>query len=165
MGEQDLWLFELVPRVNRLQNIALKDMNPALTFRQFRLLKRVEQGHRTITAIAAVGTLSLPTISESIESLVKKRLLRREDNPEDRRTSQLVLTELGLRAVNEAQGLLDDVSEWLLGGMSAMGYQELRTVGRTLDTRVVELLQKLRGTDRQLAELIGASSDSIRLPI
>jgi DNA-binding MarR family transcriptional regulator len=46
----------------------------SLTYRQHRILVRVSEGHTSLAAIAALGNLTLPTVPESVDGLVRRGL-------------------------------------------------------------------------------------------
>jgi MarR family transcriptional regulator, organic hydroperoxide resistance regulator len=139
-----LWLFELAPRLTRLENAVLQDVEPGLTFRQYRILRRVVEGETTITAIGKHATITLPAISESVDGLVRKGLLERHTDVRDRRAANLVLTEDGHRALDEAQQRLDVLAESILDGMSARRRQQLRRDVTHVRDRVTALLRDRR---------------------
>jgi len=112
-------LVSTAARLSRLYGKALGQLEVSLTFRQHRLLLRVAQGHRSLAALAAFGNLTLPTVSESVEVLVRRELLRRDRNPEDRRVMLLALTPLGQAANQAAEAALAQVNEALLADISA----------------------------------------------
>src|SRR5688572_9659618 len=72
-------------RLSRLYGRVLGQLDTPLTFRQHRLLRRVDEGHTSLAALAAFGNLTVPTVSESIEGLVRRGLLNRQENPQNRR--------------------------------------------------------------------------------
>jgi DNA-binding MarR family transcriptional regulator len=139
-----LWLFELAPRLTRLENAVLQDVEPGLTFRQYRILLRVVEGETTITAIGKHATITLPAISESVDGLVRKGLLERHTDTRDRRAANLVLTEAGRRALDDAQRRLDVLAESILEGMPARRRQQLRRDVSQLRDRVTALLRDRR---------------------
>lgn len=107
-------LFELAPRLTRLENAVLRGVTPPLTFRQYRLLQRVAQGHRTVTALGRLATISLPAVSESVDVLVRKRLLERRADERDRRASVLEVTDAGRRALASGDALLAETARRIL---------------------------------------------------
>lgn len=139
-----LWLFELAPRLTRLENAVLQDVDPALTFRQYRILRRVVEGETTITAIGRHATITLPAISESVDGMVRKGLLERHTDVRDRRAAHLVLTDAGRRALDEAQRRLDVLAETILEGMSPRRRQQLRRDTSLVRDRVTALLRERR---------------------
>ncbi|QBI20496.1 MarR family transcriptional regulator [Egibacter rhizosphaerae] len=112
-----LALFELAPRLTRLENSVLREVDPPLTFRQYRILGRVAEGHTTLTALGKLATISLPAVSESVEGLVRKGLLQRTADTHDRRAVQLQLTTEGEKSLEDAQRLLEAAARELLAGL------------------------------------------------
>ena len=150
----DLWLFELVPRIQRLQDIALRDMEPSITFGQFRLLQRVAEGRDTLTAIAQASTLSLPTLSERIEGTVKKGLLRRKSSPADGRAWILILTRKGSTTIAEATERLQLLHQWMLGASGHPSYRTFRRTGVELDEKLIVLLRDLERGQMTFSEAV-----------
>jgi DNA-binding MarR family transcriptional regulator len=118
-------LFELAPRLNRLLDTGFKQLEPSLTFGQYRTLRRVGEGYRTLTAIHQVGTLSLPALSQRIEGLARKGLIRRRLNRNDRRSATLSLSDEGRRILREGEDLLVQLSNRLLRDMSGEDAQAI----------------------------------------
>ncbi len=138
-----LRLFELAPRITRLENAVLAGATPALTFRQFRLLTRISQGLTTITQLGRIATISLPAISESVEGLVRKGLVVRTTDPDDRRAVNLALTDEGEEALRTGEELLADAAAQLLEEISPSGRERLTVDLERISERVAEAL--LRG--------------------
>lgn len=136
------WLFDIAPRLTRLENQALQTVGPGLTFRQYRILCRVEEGSRTISEIGRLATLSLPAISESAEGLVRKGLLAREINTADRRSAPLALTAAGRRAMKEADLVLDSLAQELLDDLNE---SEVTSFQQNVSTVSVRVIERLRG--------------------
>lgn len=140
----NLWLFELAPRLTRLENAVLQAVEPGLTFRQYRILRRVAEGEATITAIGNSATITLPAISESVDGLVRKGLLERHTDARDRRASNLVLTTEGHRALADAQARLDDLAESILANMGSDRREQLRRDVSRVRDRVTAMLREPR---------------------
>jgi DNA-binding MarR family transcriptional regulator len=134
-------LFQLAPRLTRLENLLLKDLPVALTFRQYRLLLRVSEGASTLTELRAPSTLTLSAVSESVDGLVQRGMLGRVADPRDRRAVTISLTEPGRRALGEAQEILDRLSGDLFADLPGGDLAGLAlTLGAVTD-RVTERLQ------------------------
>jgi DNA-binding MarR family transcriptional regulator len=149
-----LWLFELAPRIVRLQDLMMREIDPPITFGQFRLLQRVAEGRNTLTAISKASTLATPTLSERIESTVRKGLLKRKAVPGDRRASLLIITPLGQRCMDEAQEKLRDLAQWMLRDFDAAQHDAFRTYGRELDARLIALLRELLEPEASLLDAV-----------
>jgi len=139
-----LALLELAPRLTRLENSVLGDVDPPLTFRQYRLLERISQGHTTITALGRLATITLPAVSESVDVLVRKGLLARGPSARDRRESHLAVTEPGLRALSAARAALDDLASTVLSGVLPRRRTTLARDVRAVSARVTEELNAVR---------------------
>ena len=62
--------------------------------------------------------LAPATVSELVESLVKKDFLQRVQNPEDRRAVQITLTPHGQTLLDESIKRVESLCEKLLNGLS-----------------------------------------------
>jgi DNA-binding MarR family transcriptional regulator len=139
-----LALLELAPRLTRLENSVLGDVDPPLTFRQYRLLERISQGHTTITALGRLATITLPAVSESVEVLVRKGLLSRGPSERDRRESHLAVTDVGARALADARTALDALAATVLTGVNPRRRATLARDARAVNVRVTEELNAVR---------------------
>lgn len=81
-----------------MSTILLSSLEVPLTFRQYRTLTRVASGCTSPSQLAAIGILSLPTVSENVEILVRRGLMTTSQSASDRRVVVLQVTEEGLRA-------------------------------------------------------------------
>ena len=140
----------------RLQDIALRDINPSITFGQFRLLECVSEGYDTLTALAQISTLALPTLSERIEVTVKKGLLRRKSSSIDGRTWILMLTKKGEVTMLQASKRLRALHLWMLGNCDGKSYRTFRRVGIELDQRLILLLRDLERGKSSFTKTIGS---------
>lgn len=139
-----LALLELAPRLTRLENSVLGDVDPPLTFRQYRLLERISQGHATITALGRLATITLPALSESVDVLVRRGLLTRGSGVRDRRESPLEVTDLGSRALRDARAALDDLAASVLAEILPRRRRTLARDVRAVSARVTEALNTAR---------------------
>jgi len=73
----------------------------------------------TLKELAEAMKLAPATVSELVESLVKKNFLQRVQNPEDRRAVQITLTDHGQTLLNECIKCVDSLCEKLLAGLTA----------------------------------------------
>lgn len=124
-------MVSVAARLTRLYAKVLAQQENALTFRQQRLLMRVREGHSSLATLAAFGNLTVPTVSESIDVLVRRELMTRTENPENRRAMLLRLTPLGERACDAAGAALDEVNRVLLAEVSD---RQLTALHKSLDT-------------------------------
>ena len=73
----------------------------------------------TLKELAEAMKLAPATVSELVESLVKKNFLQRVQNPEDRRAVQITLTPHGQTLLDESIRCIDTLCEKLISGLSA----------------------------------------------
>lgn len=143
----DPWLtelFHLAPRIIRVTDAALRGLSPPLTYRQFRLLQRISQGHTTLTQIGRVATLSLPSISEALDVLAGKQLIDRRQDGDDRRSSRLLLTPLGRSLLEDGNSVLAELSDELLEGVDDDDRRLVRDVLGVVGERVAKRLHRER---------------------
>ena len=80
------------------QSVLREALHSQLTWSQLKLLKLVSlAGGHTIGALAASLGVSAAAASKAADKLVRRRLLRRPESRDDRRESELSLTETGRR--------------------------------------------------------------------
>ena len=73
----------------------------------------------TLKELAEAMKLAPATVSELVESLVRKNFLQRVQNPEDRRAVQITLTEYGQTLLDECTQRVDSLCADLLNGLTA----------------------------------------------
>ena len=73
----------------------------------------------TLKELAESMKLAPATVSELVESLVKKDFLQRVQNPEDRRAVQITLTPHGQTLLDESIKRVESLCEKLLNGLSS----------------------------------------------
>lgn len=134
-------------RLNRLHGKSLGRLAVPLTYRQHRILVRVSEGHTSLAAVAAFGNLTLPTVSESVDGLVRRGLLTRKARDGDRRAVQLGLTPLGRSACVAGQLALGEVTENLIRDLSAEQRHQLRASLTTIfEAATTHFRAELSGT-------------------
>jgi DNA-binding MarR family transcriptional regulator len=115
-------------RLTRLQTEILSRLEVPLTIRQYRILSRVGAGHTSLTALCRLAHRNPPTMSESVNKLVKQGLLTRETGTSDRRRMELALTDAGRAAAEAARGALEKFSTELTAGLDEPIRDELFAV-------------------------------------
>lgn len=103
-------------RLLRAQQLILMNLDPPLTYRQYRILARIHGGETSAAALRRIMGLSAPAMSESVESLVRRGFLRREPSAEDRRAIVLDMTDAGHRAFQEADRQVMQLAEQVMQG-------------------------------------------------
>ncbi|MFC5847758.1 MarR family transcriptional regulator [Deinococcus petrolearius] len=78
-----------------MQELQGEKQEQELSFSQVAALHQLRDREMTVTALAERTSLSLPAASHLAERLVRRELLRRTENPDNRREKRLALTDLG----------------------------------------------------------------------
>lgn len=105
-----------------------------VTMAQFRSMALLNQGSRTLNALAAQHEVSAPTMSRLISTLVERGWVQREPDPADRRQVILSLTPTGER---------------IWEGISCRGVEHLAEVlGALTEDELVGLERALGGLSR-----------------
>lgn len=130
-------LVELGPPLARLLNDLTAVTEPKLTYRQYRILLRVAQGHDSLTQLAQLAAISMAAMSESVEGLSRRGLIDRVVDERDRRRVRLALSDAGegaLRRAGEQLGVLtDDLARTLLAD-TALRAADVERLTSTLGT-------------------------------
>jgi len=136
-------LIQLAQVIVRLEELVLQDIS--ISYRQMRIIKHVHGGVESATALGAYFGVTAPAISETLESLVKKGLLRREPHPDDRRSVRLLLTEAGEKMYRRSQAAEDDLSLEILETVSDTDLKRLEMlVAAMLERNQDRLIMKRR---------------------
>ncbi|MGQ0743331.1 MAG: MarR family winged helix-turn-helix transcriptional regulator [Acidimicrobiales bacterium] len=80
----------------------------AVSLAQYRVLRSVADGGDRASRLADLLTLARPTITEIVNGLVERGLLRRCEVASDRRACRLVLTPAGEQAIGAAEESMAD---------------------------------------------------------
>ena len=101
-----------------------------ITVEQFHVLRFVRRGTESLSDLAAAKNISRPAMSQAVEVLVKKGLLTRVQNTQDRRYVELALTDDG-------NNLLDTVFRetrtWMKERMNKLSTSELETIVNAME--------------------------------
>lgn len=108
-------LMVVAARIARLQTELLDDLDQPLTVRQYRIMARMFEGHTTLTVLAKLARRTLPTMSKSVDALVKRGLIRRVPDEHDRRATRLELTADGEDLLHAADDAMTGLRELLCG--------------------------------------------------
>ena len=122
-------LMRLATRLERLQTEALGWLSEPVTFRQYRILMRVQEGNTSLTHLAQAIRRSMPTVSASVDTLVKRGLLTREPSPGNRRQVTLAVTDRGRDVLAEGRVTLEGLTSQLTSDLSK---SDRETLTRTL---------------------------------
>jgi DNA-binding MarR family transcriptional regulator len=112
-------LIALGSRLHRLYAETIEGLSVPLSVQQYRILDRVGLGVSTLSKLAELARRQPPTISKSVDSLVRQGLLNRAESPGDRRATALTLTPGGTALLTEAHEALDRLARWLVDASGA----------------------------------------------
>ena len=100
-----------------------------ITVEQFHVLRYVRRGPGSMSELATAKNISRPAISQAVDVLVKKGLLTRVQNVQDRRYVELALTEAGN---NLLETLFKETRKWMKTRMSDLSAEELETIAKAM---------------------------------
>ncbi len=106
-------LIRLGSRLHRLYAETIEALSTPLSVQQYRILDRVGLGVSSLGQLAELARRQPPTISKSVDSLVRQGLVTRAEGATDRRATALSLTPRGAALLREAHGELDRLARWL----------------------------------------------------
>jgi DNA-binding MarR family transcriptional regulator len=96
-----------------------------ITVVQFHILRRIRKGTDSVSKLADDRHTSRPAISRAVDVLVKKGLVLRTQNPEDRRNIQLSLTDGGAALL---EALFNNTRQWMAEELSVLNDDELHSI-------------------------------------
>lgn len=139
-------LISVAARLNRTSSILLAYLDVPLTFRQYRTLRRIAGGYTSLGQLARRGNLSLPTVSENIDGLVKRGLVRTEQSETDRRAIVLHATDAGRAAAEAGHRALSDLVGSLLNGFTTAQRASLQDALQEIyDSATIYFAENLEG--------------------
>jgi DNA-binding MarR family transcriptional regulator len=112
-------LLRLGSRLHRLYAETIEGLSTPLSVPQYRILDRVGLGVTSLGQLAELARRQPPTISKSVDSLVRQGLLTRAEAATDRRATALGLTPRGAALLREAHEALDRLARWLAEAAAA----------------------------------------------
>lgn len=119
-------------RLHRLQIERLGELRVPLTLRQYRILQRINEGYTSVSDLSRLAHRSVPTVSESVDGLIKRGLLVRAGSEADRRAVVLSLTPAGNKARKAAEKCLAELAESVFGSLSASKQKVLGELARRM---------------------------------
>ena len=109
----------------------------ALAPTQMGMLMKVAMGPCTMSTLARYQAVSLPTISKSVDMLVRRRWLERWVDKHDRRQTMVRLTAEGRRVLNDIKKRNQKHVGQRLAGLTAPEREQLAAVTRMLSRVLV----------------------------
>ena len=93
---------------SQIRRIAVEKFQ--MTEEQFQVLRRICKGSASVSALAEASQTSRSAVSKAVDALVRRGLVTRSQDPEDRRNVPLALTDEGQRVM---AGVYDETEQWL----------------------------------------------------
>jgi DNA-binding MarR family transcriptional regulator len=128
-------ILRIVEEIYKMIGPAVPDewLSSDLTVTQFRLLLVLHTfGPLRMSDIAARLKVTLPTTTIIVDNLVRKNLVQREANPQDRRLVICILSPEGQALINKLWGSGQMIIEKLLEGLTAAQMQKATEVADLL---------------------------------
>jgi DNA-binding MarR family transcriptional regulator len=125
--------WEAVPTVwdrvrNHLRNTATSQLN--ITVGQFHILRYIRRGNNTVGQLANIRQISRSAVSQSVELLVEKGYVCRQERSEDRRYVRLELTDKGTELLNIVYA---ENHKWIMNKLSSLTPEELNCMLKGLE--------------------------------
>jgi DNA-binding MarR family transcriptional regulator len=117
---------------NQIRHIAIEKFQ--MTEQQFQVLRHIRKGKTSGSALAETSLISRSAISKSVDALVRRGLVIRNMDSEDRRHIPLALTEKGQRVM---ESILSESKIWL-----STRFQDLDPEEMDILVRGMEILRK-----------------------
>ena len=105
-----------------------------LTVEQFQVLRRIRRGSASVSALAEASQTSRSAVSKAVDALVRRGLVARSQDPDDRRNLPLALTDEGQHVLS---AIYAEAEEWLAARFARLTADEL-----SLSLQAMEILQK-----------------------
>jgi DNA-binding MarR family transcriptional regulator len=93
-----------------------------MTEQQFQVLRRIRKGSLSVSALAEASQTSRSAVSKAVDSLVRRGLVARSLNQQDRRNLPLALTDEGQRVMDL---IYDEAEAWLSSRFARLTAEEI----------------------------------------
>ncbi|HKZ44481.1 MAG TPA: MarR family transcriptional regulator [Anaerolineales bacterium] len=97
---------------------------------QFQVLRRIRRGSTSVSSLAEVSGTGLPSVSKVVDTLVKRGLVVRSQDPSDRRKVPLALTPQGQKVM---QDIFDEAETWLAARFDKLNREQRAAFMQGLD--------------------------------
>ena len=93
-----------------------------MTEEQFQVLRRIRKGSASVSALAEASQTSRSAVSKAVDALVRRGLVTRSQDPDDRRNVPLALTGEGQRVMD---GIFTEAEAWLSASFERLSTEKL----------------------------------------
>jgi len=130
-------LWETIPPVwNRIRShlriIAVEQLG--ISVEQFHILRHIHRGINSMSELATEMCISRPAISQTVDVLVHKGLLTRQQSTADRRYVKLALTENGTALL---KAIFENNRTWMMSKLDSLNQKQLNA-----SIQATEMLKK-----------------------
>jgi DNA-binding MarR family transcriptional regulator len=113
---------------SKIRHIAIEKFK--MTEEQFQVLRRIRKGSTSVSALAETSQTSASAVSKAVDILVRRGLIRRSQDPNDRRNIPLALTEEGLDVM---ANIYNETEKWLSFRFEQLSQEEKESLLGGLD--------------------------------
>jgi DNA-binding MarR family transcriptional regulator len=114
---------------SQIRHIAVEKFQ--MTEEQFQVLRRIRKGSASVSALAEASQTSRSAVSKAVDALVRRGLVTRSQDPEDRRNIPLALTNEGQRVMD---AIFNEAEAWLSARFEHFNPEELETLLQGMET-------------------------------
>jgi DNA-binding MarR family transcriptional regulator len=114
---------------SQIRHIAVEKFQ--MTEEQFQVLRRIRKGSASVSALAEASQTSRSAVSKAVDALVRRRLVTRGQDPDDRRNVPLALTDEGQRVMD---AIFTEAEAWLSARFEHLRPEELETLLQGMET-------------------------------
>jgi DNA-binding MarR family transcriptional regulator len=108
---------------SQIRHIAVEKFQ--MTEEQFQVLRRIRKGSASVSALAEASLTSRSAVSKAVDALVRRGLVTRSQDPNDRRNVPLALTDEGQRVMD---AIFTEAEAWLSTHFERLSPKELETL-------------------------------------
>ena len=105
---------------SQIRRIAVEKFQ--MTEEQFQVLRRIRKGSASVSALAEASQTSRSAVSKAVDALVRRGLVTRSQDPDDRRNVPLALTGEGQRVMD---GIFTEAEAWLSARFERLSPEKL----------------------------------------
>jgi DNA-binding MarR family transcriptional regulator len=121
--------WEVFPAVMRATIAEARRGTHNLTPAHYRILRALSNRDCTVSELAQHQDVSLPSISETVQTLVERGWLERETSPEDRRVNHVRITRKGQQVLSKEQKRLVG---WMAARLDSLKPSEVLHIEQSL---------------------------------
>ncbi|MCX6036115.1 MAG: MarR family winged helix-turn-helix transcriptional regulator [Chloroflexi bacterium] len=114
---------------SQIRHIAVEKFQ--MTEEQFQVLRRIRKGSASVSALAEASLTSRSAVSKTVDALVRRGLVTRSQDPNDRRNVPLALTDEGQRVMDV---IFTEAEAWLSTRFEHLNPEELETLLKGMET-------------------------------